>query len=61
MRVHVLDTRQLGRPGIIAATVLETSDGPILFDTGPESTFENVAAELEKAGFDAEECAARFS
>lgn len=53
MRVHVLDTRQLGRPGIIAATVLETSDGPILFDTGPESTFENVAAELEKAGFDA--------
>ncbi len=54
MRVHVFDTRQLGRPGIIAATALETNDGLILFDTGPESTFENVAAELQKAGFAAE-------
>ena len=51
MMVHVFDTRQLGRPGIIAATALETSDGLILFDTGPESTFENVTAELQKAGF----------
>lgn len=54
MMVHVLDTRQLGRPGIIAATALETNDGLILFDTGPESTFGNVRAELEKAGFAAE-------
>lgn len=54
MRVHVFDTRQLGRPGIIAATALETNDGLILFDTGPESTFENVSAELQKAGFAAE-------
>ena len=54
MRVHVFDTRQLGRPGIIAATALETNDGLILFDTGPESTFENVTAELRKAGFAAE-------
>jgi len=51
MSVHVFDTRQLGRPGIIAATALETNDGLILFDTGPESTFENVTAELQKAGF----------
>ncbi len=48
--VHVLDTRQLGRPGIIAATALETSDGLILFDTGPESTFENIASELQRIG-----------
>lgn len=54
MRVHIFDTRQLGRPGIIAATALETNDGLILFDTGPESTFENVTAELQKAGFAAE-------
>lgn len=54
MRVHVFDTRQLGRPGIIAATALETNDGLILFDTGPESTFENLTAELQKAGFAAE-------
>lgn len=54
MKVHVFDTRQLGRPGIIAATALETNEGLILFDTGPESTFENVTAELQKAGFAAE-------
>jgi glyoxylase-like metal-dependent hydrolase (beta-lactamase superfamily II) len=55
MGVHILDTRQLGRPGIIAATVLETNDGPVLFDTGPESTFENVTTELHKAGFAAKD------
>jgi glyoxylase-like metal-dependent hydrolase (beta-lactamase superfamily II) len=49
--VHVLDTRQLGRPGIIAATAVEIDDGVALFDTGPESTFENIAAELQKLGF----------
>ena len=48
--VHILDTRQLGRPGIIAATAIETADGIALFDTGPESTFENVAGELRKIG-----------
>jgi glyoxylase-like metal-dependent hydrolase (beta-lactamase superfamily II) len=49
--IHILDTRQLGRPGIVAATALETNDGLILFDTGPESTFENVVVDLRKAGF----------
>jgi glyoxylase-like metal-dependent hydrolase (beta-lactamase superfamily II) len=49
--VHILDTRQLGRSGIIAATALETSDGLVLFDTGPESTFDNVVAELRELGF----------
>lgn len=48
--VHVLDTQQLGRRGIIAATALETADGIALFDTGPESTFNTVAAELGAIG-----------
>ncbi len=48
--IHVLDTEQLGRPGIIAATALETKDGLALFDTGPESTFENVAGRLKDIG-----------
>ncbi|HEX8281597.1 MAG TPA: MBL fold metallo-hydrolase [Chthoniobacterales bacterium] len=48
--IHVLDTRQLGRPGIIAATLLESSDGLALFDTGPESTFANVAAGIREIG-----------
>lgn len=49
--VHVLDAQHLGRRGIIAATVLESDDGLILFDTGPESTFETVAAQLPERGF----------
>ncbi|MEY2497935.1 MAG: hypothetical protein QOD12_1491 [Verrucomicrobiota bacterium] len=53
--IHILDTRHLGRAGIIASTALETNDGLVLFDTGPESTFENLSAELRKIGFAAEE------
>jgi glyoxylase-like metal-dependent hydrolase (beta-lactamase superfamily II) len=49
--VHVLDSQHLGRRGIIAATALETADGLVLFDTGPESTFETVAAQLPENGF----------
>ena len=49
--IHVLDTRHLGRPGIIAAVALETNDGIALFDTGPESTFDNIAASMRAAGF----------
>jgi glyoxylase-like metal-dependent hydrolase (beta-lactamase superfamily II) len=49
--IHILDTRQLGRPGIIAAIAMETDEGLALFDTGPESTFENVVGELAKHGF----------
>jgi glyoxylase-like metal-dependent hydrolase (beta-lactamase superfamily II) len=48
----ILDTRQLGRAGIIAATAIETNDGLALFDTGPESTFDNVVVDLRKAGFE---------
>jgi glyoxylase-like metal-dependent hydrolase (beta-lactamase superfamily II) len=51
MAVRILDTRHLGRPGIIAVTALETRDGLALFDVGPESTFENVLGELRTRGF----------
>jgi glyoxylase-like metal-dependent hydrolase (beta-lactamase superfamily II) len=50
-----LDTQQLGRAGIVAATALETNDGIALFDTGPESTFDNVIVDLQKAGFEAKD------
>ena len=49
--IHILDTLHLGRPGIIAATALETNDGIALFDTGADSTFENVATAMRAAGF----------
>ncbi len=53
--IHVLDTRHLGKRGIIATTALETNDGIALFDTGPESTFDNVVAELQRIGASAED------
>jgi glyoxylase-like metal-dependent hydrolase (beta-lactamase superfamily II) len=53
--VHIFDTRQLGMPGIVAATAIEIEEGLALFDTGPESTFENLRAELQKAGFAAKD------
>jgi glyoxylase-like metal-dependent hydrolase (beta-lactamase superfamily II) len=52
VKIHVLDTRQLCRSGIVAATALETGDGIALFDSGPESTFDNVIVDLRKAGFE---------
>jgi glyoxylase-like metal-dependent hydrolase (beta-lactamase superfamily II) len=53
--VHIIDTHQLDRAGIVAATALETDDGLALFDTGPESTFDNVVTELGQAGFEVED------
>ncbi len=50
--ISVLDTKQLGHAGIVAATALQTEDGITLFDTGPESTFENVTAALRQSGSD---------
>ena len=55
MVVHIFDTRQLGRPGIIAATAVETNDGLVLFDTGPESTFATVVEQIQEAGFAAKD------
>ena len=49
--IHVLDTLHLDRPGIIAATALETNDGIALFDTGADSTFENISSAMRAAGF----------
>jgi glyoxylase-like metal-dependent hydrolase (beta-lactamase superfamily II) len=52
VKVHVFDTYHRGRPRIIAVTGLETNDGLVLFDAGPESTFDHVTTELRKSGFD---------
>jgi glyoxylase-like metal-dependent hydrolase (beta-lactamase superfamily II) len=53
--IHVLDTRQLGRAGIIAVTAVETNNSLVVFDTGAESTFEHIAAELRRIGGDAKD------
>jgi glyoxylase-like metal-dependent hydrolase (beta-lactamase superfamily II) len=49
--IHIFDTLHLGRPGIIAVTALETIEGIVLFDTGADSTFENIVAAMHTAGF----------
>ena len=49
--IHILDTQHLGRPGIIAATALETNDGIALFDTGADSAFTNISTAMHAAGF----------
>ena len=48
--VYIFDTQHLGRPGIIAVTALETSDGIVLFDTGADSTFGNIASSMRTTG-----------
>jgi len=47
---QVIDTHQLGRAGVIAVTALETAEGIVVFDTGPESTFENVCRGFQTLG-----------
>jgi glyoxylase-like metal-dependent hydrolase (beta-lactamase superfamily II) len=42
-------------PGIIAATAVDSADGVVLFDTGPESTFRNIASELRRMGVQPED------
>ncbi|MGQ9510943.1 MAG: MBL fold metallo-hydrolase [Thermaceae bacterium] len=52
--VHVLDL-QFGRDRVIASFLLETSEGPVLIETGPESTFSHLEASLKAHGYLPEE------
>src|SRR4029077_3798350 len=54
VKIHILDTRQLGRAGIVAASALETDDSIAWFDPGSESTFDTVAAALRQSGSEPE-------
>ncbi|NBC08428.1 MAG: MBL fold metallo-hydrolase [Bacteroidetes bacterium] len=48
--IKTLDLKFLGKPDTIASFLVETSEGPILFETGPYSTFDNLKAEVERHG-----------
>src|SRR2546423_6927767 len=50
-KLHILDTRFGGIPGIIAVFVLETAEGLILIETGPESTFRNIQQSMTALGW----------
>lgn len=49
--VHIIDLKFQGVTESIATFLLETSLGPILFETGPFSTFPTLKMEIEKIGY----------
>ena len=46
-----LDLRHLGRASYVASQVLETAAGPVLLDTGPGSTLDNLIIGLDTLGY----------
>ena len=53
--VRVLDLQFQGAKRVIASFLLETKEGPILIETGPESAYPRLVAALEAEGFAPEE------
>ncbi len=49
--IHTIDLRFQGIDSAIAAFLIETSDGPVLIETGPYSTFPYLKKGIEKLGF----------
>ena len=53
--IHILDLKFLDNDLTIAAFLVETSEGPILIETGPHSTFEQLSHEIQRVGFQVED------
>lgn len=53
--IHTLDLGFLHQKNTIASYLVETDHGPILFETGPHSTFPNLKSEIERVGFQIED------
>ncbi|KXX69000.1 MBL fold metallo-hydrolase [Flammeovirga sp. SJP92] len=51
LTVHTLDLNFLENEEAIASYLIETSNGPILIETGPFSTFKNLENQLSKRGY----------
>lgn len=49
--IHIIDLQFLETSEAIACFLVETSEGPILIETGPESTFSQLQHGIEKLGF----------
>ena len=52
--VRVLDLH-FGEPGTIAAFLLQSGDGPVLIETGPDSTYPTLVNQLSAAGVSPEQ------
>lgn len=50
--VHTLDLNFLEEASSIASFLIETSEGLILIESGPETTFDALINEIDKRGFD---------
>jgi glyoxylase-like metal-dependent hydrolase (beta-lactamase superfamily II) len=50
-KIHIIDLKFQEAKEAIASFLIETSIGPILIETGPESTFEHLKAGVEKIGY----------
>ena len=48
--IQTLDLEFQGEPGVIAAFLVRTSAGPVLVESGPDSTFAALTAALRRAG-----------
>ena len=53
--IHILDLKFLDNDLTIAAFLVETSEGPILIETGPHSTFQQLSSEIQRVGFQVED------
>lgn len=53
--IHTLDLKFQGYPASIAAFLIETSEGPILIETGPHSTLSALEKEIVRVGFQLKE------
>ena len=49
--ITTIDLKFLDIPQVIAAFLVETSEGPVLIETGPYSTFGNLQKGVEQAGY----------
>ena len=51
MMIHTLDLNFLGFEHAIASFLVESSEGPILVESGPYSTFDTLKTKIKEAGF----------
>lgn len=49
--IHIIDLKAHGADNIIAAFLVETSEGPVLVETGAHATYDNLAAGIRAAGY----------
>src|SRR5690606_12686650 len=49
--VHTLDLNFLEEASSIASFLIETSEGSVLIESGPETTFEALTGEIQRLGF----------